>query len=160
MSTDEDADREDRLAAAIGGALQHAANEAVVLARLEEFFSPKPVQLATNEEEAKALNALADRVTTLYGGAPRLIIQGINEPKPTYDTYLSAAIDEAIEVFKRARRSLCRAQAFMIGTHMLKTNPELLTLPENDEVRRLFQSSAESVFWEHTETTFIRLAGF
>lgn len=160
MSTDEDADREDRFADAIGGALQHAANEAMVLSRLEEFFSPKPAQLATNEEEAKALNALVDRVTTLYGGIPRLIIQGINEPKPVYDTYLSAAIHEAIEVFKRARRSLCRAQAFMIGTHMLKTNPELLTLPEDGEIRRLFESSAESVFWEHTETTFIRLAGF
>ncbi len=160
MSTDAAADRDDRLASAISGALQHAANETLVLARLEEFFSPKPAQLATGEAEVKALNAQVDRVTALYGGAPRLIFRGINDPKPTYDTYMSAAIDETIEVFKRARRSLCRAQAFMIGARMLRTNPELFILPENEEIRLLFQSSTEGVFWEHAETTFIRLAGF
>jgi hypothetical protein len=72
MCPDADTDREDRFADAIGGALQYAANEAVVLARLEEFLSPKPAQLATDENAVKSLNDLADRVTALYGGAPRL----------------------------------------------------------------------------------------
>lgn len=160
MNSDADADREDRFAEAIGGALQYAANEAVVLARLEEFLSPKPAQLATDEDAVKSLNDLADRVTALYGGVSRLIIRGVNDPKPAFDTYLSAAIDEAVEVFKRARRSLCRAQAFLIGAHMLKTNPDILGIPKDDEAHKLFLRTAENVFWEHAETTYIRLAGF
>ncbi|CAL95691.1 hypothetical protein azo3074 [Azoarcus olearius] len=160
MCPDADTDREDRLAEAIGGALQYAANEAIVLARLEEFLSPKPAQLAADGNAVKSLNDLADRVTALYGDAPRLIIQGTNDPKPVFDTYLSAAIDEAIEVFKRARRSLCRAQAFLIGTHMLRTDPDILGIPKGGEAHQVFLRTAESVFWEHTETTYIRLAGF
>lgn len=159
MTTD-DPSREDRLVEALGGALQHASSEALMIARLEEFFSPQPARLAENAEEVKALEDLADKVTKLFGGVPRLIVQGVNVPKPTYDTYLSAAIDEAIAVFHRTRRSLCRAQAFLIGAHMLKERPELLSLPNDPKVRDLFQTSAEQVFWEHTETTFIRLAGF
>jgi hypothetical protein len=151
---------EDRLADALSDALQHAANEALVIAKLEEFLSPQPARLASGPEQVKALESLADTVTRLHGGAPRLIIQGINDPKPAFDTYMSAAIDEAIEVFHRARRSLCRAQTFLIGAHMLKERPELLNLPEDPKVRAMFQTSAQNVFWEHAETTYIRLAGF
>jgi hypothetical protein len=150
----------DRLAKALGSALQHAASEAVMLARLEEFFSPQPAKLASTPPEIKVLDELADDAIRLYGGAPRLIIQRINDPKPTYDTYMSAAIDEAIEVFHRSRRSLCRAQAFLVGVNILREAPELMNLSDDAKVRELFQSSAEQVFWENAETTFIRLAGF
>jgi hypothetical protein len=150
----------DRLAKALGSALQHAASEAVMLARLEEFFSPQPAKLASTPPEIKVLDELADDAIRLYGGAPRLIIQRINDPKPTYDTYMSAAIDEAIEVFHRSRRSLCRAQAFLVVVNILREAPELMNLSDDAKVRELFQSSAEQVFWEHAETTFIRLAGF
>lgn len=160
MSQSTDTNREERFAEAVGGALQYAANEAVVLARLEEFLSPKPAQLAADEGAVKSLNDLVDRVISLYGGAPRLIIQGVDDPKPKFDTYLSAAINEAIEVFKRARRSLCRAQAFHIGLHMLKTTPDILGMPKSDEAHKLILRTAENVFWEHAETTYIRLAGF
>lgn len=159
MPTD-DTDHEERLADALGSALQHATTEALIIAKLEEFFSPKPVRLTTSKSESDALDELAHEVTRLYGGVPRVIIQGVNDPKPKYDTYLSAAIDEAIEVFSRARRSLCRAQTFLIGAHMLKNSPDLLNLPDDPKIKSLFQDSAENVFWEHTETTFIRLAGF
>lgn len=151
---------DDRLVDALGDALHHAANEGLVIAKLEEFFSPQPARLASSPEEVKALENLADAVTRLHGGVPRLFIQGINDSKPAFDTYMSAAIDEAIAVFHRARRSLCRAQTFLIGSHMLKEKPELLNLPEDPDVRRIFQSSSEGAFWEHAETTYIRLAGF
>jgi hypothetical protein len=158
MSSDE-SNAEDRLAEALAAALQHAANEALVLARLEEFFSPQPAKLASDTTQEKRLEALSDAVTRLHGGAPRLIIQGVNDPKPSFDTYMSAAIDEGIEVFHRTRRSLCRAQTFLIGAHLLRERPELLQLPPDPEVRGLFQRSAERAFWEHAETTYIRLAG-
>ena len=131
-----------------------------MLAKLEEFLSPSPAKLASSKEEADKLQQLVDVLTRMHGGGPRIVIQGVNAPKPIFDTYLSAAIDEAIEVFHRARRSLCRAQAFMIGAHMLKNNPEFLQLPADPEVRSLFSKRADSTFWEHAETTYIRLAGF
>jgi len=156
----ENSDQVDQQASAFGDALAHVANETLILARLEEFISPKPAQLAKTDAEANALDAQVDRVIALYGGVPRFFIQGINDPKPKYDTYMSDAIDEAIEVFKRARRSLCRAQSFMIGANLLKVNPEALGLPDDEEYSQLLQTSMESVFWEHTETSFIRLAGY
>src|SRR3989338_9180641 len=107
-------DQSDRLANVLGDALAHAANETLILSRLEEFFSPQLAKLAASEDAAKALNSQVDRLVAIYGGAPHLIIQGINDPKPKYDTYMSAALAEVIEVFKRARRSICRAQTFMI----------------------------------------------
>lgn len=153
-------DQSDRLAAVLGDVLAHAATETPILARLEEFFSPQPAKLAASEDAAKALNSQVDRLEAIHGGAPRLIILGINDSKPKYDTYMSAALDEVIEGFKRARRSICRAQAFMIGAHMLRSNPEFLNLPSNVEVQRAFQNNTEAVFWEHAETSFIRLAGY
>ena len=153
-------DQSHRLAEVLGDALAHAANETLILARLEEFFSPKPAKLAISKESANAIDQQVDRLVATYGGAPRLIIKGINDPKPLYDTYMSAALTEVIEVFRRARRSLCRAQTFMIGAHLLQTNPEYLSLPPDKEVQRTFQINTEAVFWEHAETSFIRLAGY
>lgn len=160
MDADEITGRDGRLANALGNALQYAANEAIIFAALEEFFSPKPAQLAEGVIQQEALNEQVHRVTMLYGDAPKIIFQAENEPKPLFDTYLFASINEALETFHRARRSLCRAQTFMIGEHMLRTNPELLNIPEDEKVRELFQKNAEDVFWEHAETTFIRLASY
>lgn len=154
--------RIDRLADVLSDTLAHAANEALILARLEEFLDPKPPKLATSKEHADALNKAIDALVREYGGPPRLIIHFTNEPKPRYDTYLSAALDEVMELFKRTRNSLCRAQAFLIGMHLLETNPGLINIPEDapPEVHSFFQNGTANAFWEHAESSYIRLAGY
>lgn len=64
---------------------------------------------------------------------------------------MSAAINETINVFDRARRSLCRAQTIMIGAHLLGKPPDLIDLPRNDEIRGEFKHTAEDIFWEHVK---------
>lgn len=159
MSEIEITDPHSRLWSAIGGAVQHTANEILILSRLEEFFSPKPTHLVT-EGNIETFNSQVDRLESLYGGVPRIIILTHNDPKPKFDTYMSAAINETINNFDRARRSLCRAQTIMIGAHLLGKRPDLIDLPSNDEIRGEFKHTAEDIFWEHVETTLIRLAGF
>ena len=150
----------DRYSDVLGDALAHAANESLILARLEEYFSPKPATLFETGEAQKQLQDRVDKLVDAFGGPPRLIIRGLEEPKPKYDTYLSAALQEAIAVFYRTRRSVCRAQTFMIGAHLLRSKPDLLKLPGDLKLQQLITSNTDGVFWEHVETCFIRLAGF
>jgi len=155
-------ERTDRLADVLGDTLAHAANEALILARLEEFLDPKPPKLAASKEHADALNKSIDALVREYGGPPRLIIHFTNEPKPRYDTYLSAALGEVMQVFNRTRNSLCRARAFLIGMHFLETKPSLINIPEDAplEVHSFFRNGASNAFWEHTESCYIRLASY
>ncbi|MGY8904898.1 MAG: hypothetical protein ACKVIH_10155 [Burkholderiales bacterium] len=155
-----DPDSDSRFAAVLGEALAHAASEPILLARLEEFFSPQPARLAESSEEETQLNSQIHRVVAAFGGAPRLIIQEIDASKPMYDTYMSAALSEAMAVFHRARRSVCRAQAFMIGAHMLGSATNLFEEPVSGEHRAAMRRNADAVFWEHAETSFIRLASY
>lgn len=162
MATPTSEDRADRLAVVLGDTLAHAANEALILARLEEFLDPKPPNLAKSKEHADELNKSIDRLIRDYGGPPRLFIQSVNEPKPKYDTYLPAALDEVTHLFNRARNSLCRAKAFLIGMYFLETKPTLINIPVDapPEVHTFFRDGTSNAFWEHAEACYIRLAGY
>lgn len=155
-------ERADRLADVLGDTLAHAANEALILARLEEFLDPRPPKLATSKKHADALNKSIDALVKEYGGPPRLIIHFTNEPKPRYDTYLSAALGEVMQLFNRTRNSLCRARAFLIGMHFLETKPNLINISEDapPEMQSFFRDGVSNAFWEHTESCYIRLAGY
>ena len=74
-------DPDSRLWSAMGGPVQHTANEILVLSRLEEFFSPKPTHLVT-EGDIETFNSQVDCLESLYGGVPRMIILRHNDPKP------------------------------------------------------------------------------
>lgn len=150
----------ERFASVLGDTLSHAANEALVLARLEEFFHPKPARLGASSETIAELNDNIQRTISAYGGPPQLIIQAHGEPKPRYDTYLSAAISETIRMFDRCRVTVCRAQASMIGAHLLNSNPKYLKLPDDPKIQNYIRQHTSSMFWEHAETGFIRLAGY
>lgn len=150
-----DADYE-RFADVIGDAMAYALSESLIFARLEEFFDPKPASLAKGGD-IDALQNRVDRAITRLGGPPRSIIRGHDEPPPTYDTYAAAAMDEVLSAFRLARRTVCRAHTFMIGCGMIRTHPEIMRLPEAEEVREQFLSAAERAFWEHTETAFINI---
>lgn len=160
MDEPPEADLYDRFADVLGEALAHAAHEPVVLARLEEYFSPQPAKLADSEGGEALLKTQIDRVIRAYGGAPRLIVQHVDDPKPMYDTYMAAALREAIAMFHRTRRSVCRAQAFMIGSHMLASSAEFFKPPYSPQAREALRRSADAVFWEHADTSFIRLASY
>ena len=150
----------ERFASVLGDTLAHAANEAMVFARLEEFFNPKPARLGVDSAGVIALNESIRLTIAAYGGPPQLIVQAHGEPKPRYDTYLSAAIGETIRMFDRCRATVCRAQASMIGSHLLNSSSEFLKLPADPIAQKYIRKHTDSMFWEHAETGFIRLAGY
>jgi hypothetical protein len=148
---EEDLDRFERVLAAT---VDYVGKEPIVLAYLEQYFSPPPASLANDLDQR--LNLLAERL----GGPPRLIIRGKDEPKPRYDAYPAAAIHEVISMFHRARRSVTRAQMSLIGCSLLREKPEVISIPPEGGVRAAFLNEVESAFWELAEIVYIRLASY
>src|SRR5260370_20530220 len=58
------------------------------------------------------------------------------------------------------RSSICRTHIYVLGSSLIKEVPELMNLPEDPEIRGIFVSDVERYFWEHAETSYIRLASF
>ncbi len=136
------------------------ANEVTALSRLEEFFSPVPSKLAKNEKEVKELQKRVDKLIENLSGPPRLFLLGKDEKRPKYDTYPNAAMSEVINVFHRARRSVTRAQLYLVGSDVINKHPDILDLHAADESTYNLQEIISDVFWEHAETSFIRLASY
>lgn len=151
----------EELVKAIGPALAYTANEPILLARLEKFFRPAPAKLARTKDETESLNQRVGRLCENLGGPPQIIIARENEPLDTYDTYAAAALNEILNSFHRCRRSICRTQVCLIGSELHKSFPNLLEpMPDDPEVLKQFQEMTSEMFWEHAETSYIRLASF
>jgi len=139
--------------------MAYAANETRLLAAFEEFFSPRPARLWNSDEQEKALHLRINRITESLGGPPRLIIRGLSEPLPQYDTYPVAAFQEVFSVFYAARNCVCRAHMLQIGTDALRRFPDAVNT-EDEQIRSLFRANAERAFWEHAENAFIKLCSY
>src|SRR5277367_6983972 len=109
--------------------IEPIAAEQVALALLEDLFHPKPAKLAQSEAEAKVLERRSSEIVQQFGGPPRvhLVIRandGSDDGKSDrFDEYPAAAIADVVNMFHRTRRSVCRAQMILIGTHLLKETP-------------------------------------
>jgi hypothetical protein len=160
MSNVDDDFARDETASVLGEAMAFASNEILILASLEEIFSPKPARLADSEESRKALENRIQRVAQTLGGAPDFIIQLANKPKAKYDTYANAALDEVLTMFNRARVSATRAHMFFMVSRMHQLTPDALKIPQGPELRELLADGVQGAFWEHAETCLIRLASY
>lgn len=149
--------RQDRLIEILGKTLDYVANEAVVLNRLEEFFSPKPSKLASSDAEAQDLHDRVDRLVESLSGPPKRDTAPANPVK--VDIYPLAAISEVINMFHRTRKSVARTHMFMIGVELQKRWPDVGKVSDEKD-RGLFVENSESAFWEHAEASFIRLAAY
>ncbi len=139
--------------------MAHVANEAFLLARMEEFFSPRPAKL-WDENEDDEINRRLDKAVAQMGGPPRLILRRVDDPPPIVDSYPEAALREVVSAFDRARKSVCRAHLFMVGSDQTKKRPDLIGLKTDEELGLPFSRIIENTFWEHTETAYIRLASY
>ena len=157
---EDDCDYEERLSQLklIASTMQHAANEILILARLEPHFDPLPAHIAGTDEQKKDLSERTGRLCHTFGGPPPLLILEAGQPRPRYDTYVSAAIDEAVLMFLRARSAVCRAHLHFIGGAMIEREPQLLVWPPDEKIAAIFQRLTINQFWEHAETAYIKLA--
>jgi hypothetical protein len=145
----------ERLTALMHEAMLYTINETALLARLEEFFSPKPARLELKESLWRRLGEMTEKI----GGVPRLIVHKIGDPPLEFDTYARAAIEEIVSSFERCRVSVCRTHACFIGSELYRQQPELTKgLPRL--VKRGLLLTVREHFWEHAETSYIRLASY
>jgi hypothetical protein len=150
----------DRFATVLAATVDYVGKEPLVLAHLEEYFSPQPASLTPPHSDGKELQQRVNRVVEKLGGPPMLIITPTDGPKPRYDFYPAAAMHEVVNMFHRTRRSVARAQMSMIGSHLVEKKPEVFSLPTEGGVRAQFLAAIESAFWELAETAYIRLASY
>jgi len=94
------------------------------------------------------------------GGAPRLIFRKTGDSLPEFDTYGDAAIDEVVSSFERCRRSICRTHVCFVASEFYKQEPDVFIQQIGPKERRGLSSAMEEVFWEHAETSYIRLASY
>jgi hypothetical protein len=136
----------------------HAWEEAVYLVHLEHRggFDPAPATL----EIGNALDEKRRTLTERLGGPPRVLITRIGDPAPEFDLYVEAAVEEILSSFERSRTSVCRTYMYLIACKMLDEHPERFDLPEDEEVRAVLIAELINRFWEHAETSFIRLASY
>ena len=148
----------ERLTFAIGNILQLTVNEFMLMAQLEAFSFFKPMPANIDVRDGSDLYRKLEELGERLGGPPSLIYRGEGEPTPKFDTYVDAAIHEAITTFGRARTAVCRAQIYLTGSYFIRRNPECMNLPDDPEIRRILIDQTAHTFWEHAETAYIRLA--
>ncbi|MFZ2644180.1 MAG: hypothetical protein WA117_24530 [Verrucomicrobiia bacterium] len=144
----------------LGNVLMQSMNESVVLAQLEGYklFRPMPAPIPLGE--GTPLEAKLDELSVALGGPPRTLVTKERDNPARYDTYVDAAITEIVSAFLRARTSVCRTHLYFIGSSSIKLHPEWMHLPEDPNIRRILIERVETCFWEHAETSCIRLASF
>jgi len=143
----------------IGDAMAYVANEAVILARLEGHFTPKPAILWREGEQGNIKKRL-DNVIEKMGGSPESFLHFEGDPLPIYDTYSNAALNEVIATFYRARKSVSRAHLFKVGSQLQNEHPEWLNLSTDNKFNSEVCRISENTFWEHAETAYIRLTSY
>lgn len=151
-------ERQDRFIQLLANTLSLVANELILLPQAEEFLDPKPATIVRSDEEKKQLDHRVDELLRKLGGAPRLILTKEGDPPPTYDEYAEAALDELLSFFHRCRRSVVRTHLHFISLGAIDKYEHLLELPKDEMLRAALGSDIEERFWEHAETSYIRLA--
>ncbi len=145
----------ERLTAVSRDALLYTANESVLLARSQEFFAPKLASLKI----ARPLGSRLNKVIEQMGGVPRLIEYNPAEQLPQFDTYADAAIQEIFSSFRRCRRSVSRTHVCFVATEFHKKEPDVFQGLRKSDKDGLAADMTE-IFWEHAETSYIRLASY
>jgi hypothetical protein len=153
------AEADPNLATVLGNAVAYVTNEALILAQFELFLQDD-VPTLWQEDQHERFSAKLDQICIRLGGPPKAVLLMEGEAPPIYDFYASAALQEAIAVFYRARKSVTRAHMFMTGSRVLYEHPEIMELPDDDDASGMLKRGAVSAFWEHAEAAYIRLASY
>jgi len=151
---------EGRLTEMLGQVLSVTSNEAILLDNMEEFFEPKPASLIKNDADVRNLEDQLNQLASSLGGLPSIILVQDDKPRPIYDTYPNAAIDEMLTSFHSCRRSVCKVQMLHIAFPFVKRFPQWAKPPQSKEDSQKLSRALERRFWEEIEIAFIRIASF
>lgn len=151
--------QQERLATVLGNAVYYVTNEALVLAQYELFEEDKFAKIRPDNDSG-SFDKRMSKVAEHLGGPPEFYLLREDEEPPAADRYPDAALQEALDVFRRARRSVLRAHMFMTGSSLLAKQPDIMNLPEDPDAAAMFITQAQAAFWEHAEAAYIRLHSF
>jgi hypothetical protein len=155
----EDTPEQKQLVELISRVISHVTNEPVLLVQYEERQQDKFARLRP-KGGGDRLQKRLDEIVRHLGGPPRLYILRYGENPPPEDGFPGAALQEVLAVFERARVSVLRAHMHVVGTGMVKRNPEVLPMPDDPNGNAILQKRWEEAIWGHAETAYIRLASY
>ncbi|HJS09994.1 hypothetical protein [Sphingopyxis sp.] len=156
---DAEDEQHNRLLTVLSHAVSHVSNEAIILAQFEAIQDePFPHLWARNDDGQFSMRM--DRVAEHLGGPLDIYVVRDGHQAPPADNYPPAALQEATDVFARARKSVLRALMFSAGFQVLSENPDLTDMSDEPAVAQALVSQAQSAFWEHAEAAYIRLYSF
>ena len=156
MTTEDDLEK---FANVIGVTLNHVADEALILSRFEEFINPKPASIFDGIKEEE-IDEKIGAATEMMGGPPKVWLMLADEPSPIADTYPESTFQEAVSIFWRARKSVCRAHLYCMATQSMKDSPEYIFNDQPEELKKIITRAATGSFWENAETGYLRLASY
>lgn len=156
---DAEGEQHDRLLKVLSLAVSHVSNETLILAQFEAIQEEPFPQLWPSDDDGQFSKRM-DRVAEHLGGPLDVYLVGNGQQVPLVDNFPPAALQEAIDVFARARKSVLRALMFSAGSHVLTENPDLLDMPDEPAIAQAIVNQARSAFWEHAEAAYIRLYSF
>jgi len=161
MASDDKEKYRERLHTVLADVVAHVTNEPLLLAQFELLQETKFAKLWTEAGEG-AFNQRMSQVEDHLGGPPEhyIVREGKEADVPLADNYPYAAMQEAVEVFHRARTSVVRANVFMTGSSLVAQHPDHLEFPKEPEAAAKIVRLIEAGFWEHAEAAFIRLGSF
>lgn len=158
---DEDHDLDD-FVETLSRVMSHAANEPLLIKRIERYLSPSPAHIYNSDEEAADLTRHVQKFTNRLEPEQRLLITKIGE-LPSWDdrirTYHMDISNELTDSFHVCRTAVCRMHMFYIALETTQTNRDLW-VNMSDEDAEIYAHVLNRSVWEALEIATIRLTSY
>lgn len=146
-----------RLYQLLGEVVAHIGNEPVLLVNYERLQEDAFARI-WNKEGKKEIQERLDAAALHLGGPPKLYLLRTDESPPPEDGFPGAALQEVLDVFHRARKSVIRAHMYWLGNRMATEQPAFFS--SDPKMAKALLEVSNEAFWEHAETAYIRLASY
>jgi len=157
----ENPENSSKLAEDLSNLLHLTVNEDILLKRMQDYFKPRPASLVETDDEREQLEARLSTLSAKLGGPPDVVVTEDEAVlSGRYDTYGMVAIQEALSMFHRSRRTVCRSHLFFIGSHLVEQHPDWWIPPLKVEEANQTAERLRDCFWDEIEIAYIRIASF
>jgi len=139
----------------------YLAEDALLLDKYDALYADMFGKLPPEHDDG-TFSARVDTAVERLGGRARSDPNGPPSSSAGTDGYANAAMNEALKVFDRARKSVVRSHLCLTAHALLaQAGTGKLSLPELAKFsKEELGSKTDAAFWEHAETAYIRLSSF
>lgn len=163
--SDEDDDQErslNDLVETLTRVMSHAANEPMLIKKMELYLSPHPANIYSDEADAKDLTQYIRKFLNRIDPQLKLIIGCDGEPPLQRDKIRTYQIDisnELTDCFRVSRTAVCRLHMFYITYESVMVNRDWW-VDMSEEDAKTYSHLLSNSFWDALEISTIRLVSY